>query len=130
MKLRENKCAVTMVVLVLALFITIWHDGMFRDTSIRDINAGEVEIGSVVTIKGPMYTERGDIYSQLADYRISVYVARIYVGDQLPQVSFFWSGDVPANRTIVIVTGTLNSIHSLVNVTYFQPAWLFPWSSN
>ncbi|MHA2064057.1 MAG: hypothetical protein ACXABY_06720 [Candidatus Thorarchaeota archaeon] len=115
-----------MIVLVLALSITIWHDGMFRDTSIRDINAGEVEIGSVVTVKGPMYTSK----SQLADYRISVYIDRIYIGDQLPQVSFLWNGDVPANRTIVIVTGTLNSIHSLVNVTYFQPAWLFPWSSN
>ena len=42
------------IVIVVGTVIVVWHNGQIGVTSIADINAGDVEIGTAVTVKGEL----------------------------------------------------------------------------
>ncbi|MGY5853518.1 MAG: hypothetical protein RTU92_08145 [Candidatus Thorarchaeota archaeon] len=102
---------IIILVAVVAIGVVSWHDGLFDTvSSIRDINQGDIDVGTVVTIKGELIVRVGNTFT---------------VADGPNGVYFTWEGASPPLNSIVIVRGTVAYWLSLSDVTTFDAVWVF-----
>ncbi len=107
---KGKAVGLVMVVAIIAVAIVAWHDGLFGTTEIRDINQGDIDNRTAVTIKGELTARIGNLLT---------------VKDGSYFVAFFWEGEIPALHSIVVVRGTVSSVISLADVTSVDAVWIF-----
>ena len=97
--------ALIIVIAVVTIGVTSWHDGLFGTTEIRDINQGDLAVGTAVTIKGELTARLGNFLTVSSDDY---------------GVGFIWEGTAPPLHSIVVVRGLFKvSSHSLM-----LPQWM------
>ncbi len=115
-KKKSNSSCKTIVVLLVICIASVsyvaWHDGVFGTTSIKSINNGDVDVGTIVTIKGKLTMRLGNIHT----------IASL---DEENALVFVWAGVSPAVDSIIVVRGAVQSFISLTNVTSVETVWLF-----
>jgi alpha-acetolactate decarboxylase len=87
-----------------------WHDGFVGTTSIKDINQGEIESGTAVTIKGELTILVGNLMTVSADGAA---------------IGFMWEGTKPPLNSIVVVRGVVENPIWLRDVTSVDAIWIF-----
>ncbi|MFW9889026.1 MAG: hypothetical protein ACFFER_12640 [Candidatus Thorarchaeota archaeon] len=100
-------------IIVIAVIIVAWHDGVIGATAIEDINGGNVSIGTVVTVKGELIYALGNSFIVIPP---SV---------SLQGLVFTWDGWIPPEHSIVVVTGTVSSLLTLSDVTSLRAVIIF-----
>jgi hypothetical protein len=108
---KSKGIAVVLLIAVVAIGIVAWHDGLIGTTSIRDINQGDIAVGTAVTIKGELTVVLFDLCTVATDNGLIV---------------FTWDGSKPPLNSIVVVRGTVSSIGSLSDVTSVDSVWIIP----
>ena len=107
----RNLILVVVIVAVVTLGVIGWHDGLIGVTSMEDINHGDIDNGTVVTVKGEYI---GDLFN--------VHSVRDTDGNG---IAFHWDGATPAVGSMVVVRGEVTSIITLGEVTSFEAVWVF-----
>ncbi len=106
-----KKPLLVILVVIGAFALVAWHDGVVGTTAIRDINQGDVGIGTKVVVKGYLKIRIGNVLT---------------VSDgEGHAITFVWDGTVPPLQSVVVVRGTVQSIFTLEDVTAVETAWLF-----
>jgi hypothetical protein len=100
-------------IVIAAMVVIAWHDGLIGATAIEDINNGNVSNGTVVTVKGELIYVLGN----------SFIVTPPEGGFQ--GLLFTWDGWIPPQHSIVVVTGTVSSLVTLSDVTSLQAVIIF-----
>ncbi len=113
-KKKSNKKAIGMVflIIIVAVGVVAWHDGLIGVTSIAEINAGNVDNGTSVTIKGRLVFRAGNLHT-----------VRSISGDNF--IIFEWAGSSPPLDSIVVVRGVVSSIGTLSDVSSVEVVWVF-----
>ncbi|MHA1247431.1 MAG: hypothetical protein ACTSPE_08915 [Candidatus Thorarchaeota archaeon] len=109
---KAKAILVLIIVVVVGTVIVVWHDGEIGATSIADINAGNVKIGTAVTVKGELTARLGNLHTVTT------------IGGS-NTVAFIWDGTSPPVGSVIIVRGQVSSPITLSNVTSVQVTWLF-----
>ncbi len=115
---RKNLYVLIVILIVVGISVVAWHDGVIGATSIQDINEGDVNTGTVVTVKGEV----------TAIVSLPILGTRVFIADLDDDsygLTFEWDGDIPAVGSIVVVRGEVNSIFTLTDVTSVQVVWIF-----
>lgn len=97
------------VIVVIAVGVVAWHDGLIGLTSINDINDGLVPTGTAVAVKGEVTLRIGNV---------------ITISDGGNFVFIDWAGASTLN-SIVVVRGVVSSFLTLSNVTSVDVVWFF-----
>ncbi|MFX1260593.1 MAG: hypothetical protein ACFFAZ_00765 [Promethearchaeota archaeon] len=100
-------------IILIAVAVIAWHDGVIGATAIEDINGGSVSSGTVVTVKGELIYVLGN----------SFIVTPPEGGFQ--GLLFTWDGWIPPEHSIVVVTGTVSSLLTLSDVTSLRAVIIF-----
>jgi hypothetical protein len=108
---RKKIVVATILVLIAAMGIIVWHDGVIGVTSIADINAGNIDNGTAVTVKGELVFRAGNLHT-----------VKSTAGDNI--VIFEWAGSSPPLGSIVVVRGVVSSIGTLSDVTSVAVVWI------
>lgn len=109
---RKKIVGAAILVLIAAVGVIAWHDGLIGVTSIADINAGNIDNGTAVSVKGELVFRAGNIHT-----------VKSTIGDNI--VIFEWAGSSPPLGSIVVVRGTVSSIGTLSDVTSVEVVWVF-----
>ncbi len=107
---KGKAIGIVLVIAIVAIGIVAWHDGLFGVTQIRDINQGDIDVGTAVTIKGELTARLGNLVT-------------VNTGSNF--VAFLWEGEIPPLHSIVVVRGTVESFISLTDVTSVDAVWIF-----
>jgi hypothetical protein len=97
------------LIAVVAIGVTAWHDGLIGLTSINDINDGLIAIGTTVAVKGEVTLRVGNL---------------ITISHGSNFVIINWAGASTLN-SIVVARGVVATILTLVNVTSVDVVWFF-----
>jgi hypothetical protein len=100
-------------IIIIAVIIVAWHDGVIGATAIEDINGGNVSNGTVVTVKGELIYALGNSFIVIPP------------SGGLQGLVFTWNGWIPPEHSIVVVTGTVSSPLTLSDVTSLQAVIIF-----
>ena len=100
-------------IIIIAVIIIAWHDGVIGATSIADINGGNVSNGTAVTVKGELIYVLGNSF-------IVIPPEGGFQG-----LLFTWEGWIPPEHSIVVVTGTVSSLVTLSDVTSLRAVIIF-----
>jgi hypothetical protein len=100
---------VVALIVIVAIGVVSWHDGLFGLTSISDINGGLVAVGTSVAVKGEITARIGNL---------------VTVQDGANILGFTWTGASTLN-SIVVVRGIVSSILTLSDVTSVDIVWTF-----
>lgn len=111
-KSSKKAIGVAFFIIIVAVGIVAWHDGLIGVTSIADINAGNIDNGTAVTIKGKLIFRAGNLHT-----------VKSLSGDNF--VIFEWAGSSPPLDLIVVVRGVVSSIGTLSDVTSVEVVWVF-----
>ncbi|MHA1780802.1 MAG: hypothetical protein ACTSYL_08050, partial [Candidatus Thorarchaeota archaeon] len=101
---KGKKIIGLLVVIIVAVGIVAWHDGVIATTSIKSINDGDVDVGTAVTVKGKLTLRVGNVHTVTAL-------------DSSNTLVFVWDGDSPAIDSIIVVRGKVHSVVSLNEVS-------------
>jgi hypothetical protein len=107
---RLKLIGIICVIAIIAFSFVLWHDGMIGVTSIRDINQGDFEEGTAVTIKGELILIMGDLMTVSGDGGV---------------IGFRWEGTKPPLNSIVVVRGIVQNAIWLRDVTSVDAVWIF-----
>ncbi|TFG95114.1 hypothetical protein E4H12_13940 [Candidatus Thorarchaeota archaeon] len=109
---KSSRKAIIGIILVVVVAVAIigWHDGLVGVTPIESINNFSVDNGTAVTIKGEITIIFGDL---------------VTVADATGGLGFLWSdsGSLSVGQ-IVVVRGVVSSPITLTDVTSVAPVWL------
>jgi hypothetical protein len=98
------------LVLVVAVAIIGWHDGLIGVTPIENINNFSVDNGTSVTVKGEITIILGDL---------------VTISDSTGSLGFTWAGSGSLSlHSIVVVRGVVSSFITLSDVSSVAPIWL------
>ncbi|MFX0053512.1 MAG: hypothetical protein ACFFAX_04350 [Promethearchaeota archaeon] len=100
-------------IIILAVLVIAWHDGVIGATSIEDINGGNVSNGTVVTVKGELIYALGNSFIVIPP------------SGSLQGLVFTWDGWIPPEHSIVVVTGTVSSMLTLSDVISLRAVIIF-----
>ncbi|MCF2136358.1 MAG: hypothetical protein K9W43_03875 [Candidatus Thorarchaeota archaeon] len=109
---KGKKIIGLLVVIIVAVGIAAWHDGVIATTSIKSINDGDVDSGTSVAVKGKLTLRIGNVHT-------------ITALDSSNTLVFVWDGDSPAIDSIIVVRGVVQSAVSLKDVSSVQTVWIF-----
>lgn len=109
---KGKTIAIVVILLVIGLGVVAWHDGLIGATSIADINAGNVNTGTYVTVKGELTGRLGNVHT----------ISPINGNGGLV---FIWDGESPAVGSIIVVRGKVNSVFTLNEVSSVVTVWIF-----
>jgi alpha-acetolactate decarboxylase len=101
---------IIILIVIIAVGVITWHDGLIGTTSIRDINQGDVESGTAVTIKGELTLLLGNVMTVSGD------------GGAL---GFLWEGTKPPMNSIIVVRGIVENPIWLRDVSSVEAVWIF-----
>ena len=108
---KGKSIAVVVILAIVIVGVLAWHDGAIGVTSMADINSGNVDIGTVVTVKGELIIRLGN---------------QLTIQDEnLNFVAFTWDGTIPPLNSIIVVTGRVTSFVTLGDVTSVRQAIIF-----
>ncbi len=111
-KSSKKAIGVALFIIIVAVGIVAWQDGLIGEASIADINAGNIDNGTAVTIKGKLIFRAGNLHT-----------VKSLSGDNF--VIFEWAGSSPPLDSIVVVRGVVSSIGTLSDVTSVEVVWVF-----
>jgi hypothetical protein len=100
-------------IVIVAIVVVAWHDGVIGATAIEDINGGNVSVGAVVTVKGELIYALGNSFIVIPP------------SGSLQGLVFTWDGWIPPEHSIVVVTGTVSSLLTLSDVTSLRAVLIF-----
>ncbi len=100
-------------IIIVALLVIAWHDGIIGATAIEDINGGNVSNGTVVTVKGELIYVLGNSFIVTPP------------GGGFQGLLFTWVGWIPPQHSTVVVTGTVSSVLTLSDVTSLRAVIIF-----
>ena len=109
-KSKSRMIGIILVLVIVATSVIMWHDGVIGTTSIRDINQGDVESGTAVTIKGELTILVGNLMT---------------VSENGAGIGFMWEGTKPPLHSIVVVRGIVDNPIWLRDVTSVDAVWIF-----
>ena len=108
-KSKSRMIGIILVLVIIATSVIMWHDGVILTTSIRDINQGDVESGTSVTIKGELTILVGNLMT---------------VSENGAGIGFMWEGTKPPLHSIVVVRGVVENPIWLRDVTSVEAIWV------
>jgi len=100
---------VVVLIAVVAVGVTTWHDGLFGIAPMGEINNLNISGGTSVRLKGVVSSISGPT---------------VTVDDGTGAVQFQWSVTLTVGMTVV-VTGVVGSAHVMQSVSAVDPVWLF-----